>query len=115
MDQIAKWVILHGRGSGHLLLFLTAGGNQVDAAKASGPAGEALGKADAALIRAWTGFAIGRMAPVGHLRPLLAFLDPRLPDFPQVWAAAGTPRHIFAIPPARLMAITRAVPTDFAA
>ncbi len=64
--------------SGAAILFLTAGGNQVDAAKASALAGEPLGKADAALIRAQTGFAIGGVAPVGHLTPIRAWLDPRL-------------------------------------
>ena len=47
------------------MLFITAGGNQVDAGRASALAGEELGKADAALIRAQTGFAIGGVSPVG--------------------------------------------------
>lgn len=115
VDQIAKSIIFRGEDSGHVMLFLTAGGRQVDGARASALAGEALGRADAALIRAETGFAIGGVAPVGHLRPLRAFYDPRLSDFAQVWAAAGTPRHIFAIAPARLLALTGAVPGDFAA
>lgn len=115
VDQIAKSIIFRGEDSGHVMLFLTAGGRQVDGARASALAGEALGRADAALIRAETGFAIGGVAPVGHLRPLRAFYDPRLSDFAQVWAAAGTPRHIFAIAPGRLLALTGAVPGDFAA
>src|SRR5690606_14541258 len=65
VDQIAKSIIFRGEGSGHLVLFLTAGGNRVDAAKASALAGQRLGKADAGLIRAETGFAIGGVAPVG--------------------------------------------------
>lgn len=67
LDQIAKSIIFRGQDSGTAILFLTAGGNQVDAGKASAVAGEALGKADANLIRAQTGFAIGGVAPVGHL------------------------------------------------
>ena len=82
------------------MLFLTAGGNRVDADKAAALAGEPLGKADAALIRAQTGFAIGGVAPVGHLNPIRAFLDPRLTEFDVVWAAAGTPRHVFPMDPA---------------
>ena len=35
LDQIAKSVIFEGKSSGAAILFLTAGGNQVDAAKAS--------------------------------------------------------------------------------
>lgn len=113
VDQIAKSIIFRGEESGHVVLFLTAGGNRVDPAKATKVAGQALGKADAALIRAETGFAIGGVAPVGHLRPVTAWFDPRLSDFDKVWAAAGTPRHIFAIAPDRLLEITGARPADF--
>lgn len=115
LDQIAKSIIFHGMDSGQVLLFLTAGGNRVDPDKAAALAGEPLGRADAALVRARTGFAIGGVAPVGHLTPLRAFLDPRLADFTQVWAAAGTPRHVFAIAPDRLQAVTGAQPGEFVA
>jgi len=93
VDQIAKSIIFRGEESGAAILFVTAGGNQVDTTRASALAGEALGKADAALIRAQTGFAIGGVAPIGHLTAPRAFFDPRLLAFEQVWAAAGTPRH----------------------
>jgi len=113
LDQIAKSIIFRGETSGTAILFLTAGSNQVDAAKASDVAGEALGKADANLIRAQTGFAIGGVAPVGHLNPIRAFLDARLMEFDVVWAAAGTPRHIFPIGPAVLQSLTGAVVAEF--
>lgn len=115
LDQIAKSIIFHGMDSGQVLLFLTAGGNRVDPDKAAALAGEPLGRADAASVRARTGFAIGGVAPVGHLTPLRAFLDPRLADFAQVWAAAGTPRHVFAIAPDRLQAVTGAQLGEFVA
>ncbi|GHE00472.1 YbaK/prolyl-tRNA synthetase associated protein [Defluviimonas sp. 20V17] len=113
IDQIAKSIIFRGETSGHVKLFLTAGGNRVSAAKASAVAGEPLGKADADLIRAQTGFAIGGVAPVGHLTPVTAYLDPRLMDFDLVWAAAGTPRHIFSIAPAALNDLAGAAISDF--
>ena len=113
IDQIAKSIIFRGEDSGTAILFLTAGGNRVCADKATALAGEALGKADAALIRAQTGFAIGGVAPVGHLSPTRAFWDPRLSDFETVWAAAGTPRHVFAIAPATLLELTGAEVADF--
>lgn len=115
IDQIAKSIIFRGEDSGHIVLFLTAGGNRVDAVKAAHVAGQPLGKADAALIRAETGFAIGGVAPVGHLKPVQAWYDPRLSDFDIVWAAAGTPRHIFAIAPQRLLTLTGAQVADFIA
>lgn len=87
----------------------------MDAARAGALAGEVLGRADADTVRQVTGFAIGGVAPLGHLTPLPLWIDPRLMAFPQVWAAAGTPRHIFAIAPADLVRITGAVTADFCA
>ena len=113
VDQIAKSIIFRGEDTGHIVLFLTAGGNRVSPEKASRVAGQRLGKADAELVRAETGFAIGGVAPVGHLVPVPTFLDPRLLDFPQVWGAAGTPRHIFPIAPEVLVRITGASLADF--
>jgi prolyl-tRNA editing enzyme YbaK/EbsC (Cys-tRNA(Pro) deacylase) len=113
LDQIAKSVIFAGADSGQAVLFITAGGGQVDTARASALAGEHLGKADAALIRAQTGFAIGGVAPLGHLTPIRAFFDRRLLDFAHIWAAAGTPRHIFPIEPTVLLQISGAELADF--
>lgn len=115
VDQIAKSIIFRGEESGHVVLFLTAGGNRVDPARATEIAGQPLGKADADLIRAETGFAIGGVAPVGHLRRIQAFVDPRLLEFDLVWAAAGTPRHVFAIAPADLIRVTGAEKAAFTA
>jgi len=115
LDQIVKSILFAGTGSGRLYLFLTAGGNQVDAARASALAGEPLGRADAAQVRAVTGFAIGGVSPLGHLTPSPEFFDPRLLQFPCVWAAAGTPRHIFPIAPQDLLRITGARLAEFTA
>lgn len=113
VDQIAKSIIFRGEGTGHVVLFLTAGGNRVDPTKATAAAGQPLGKANADLIRAETGFAIGGVAPVGHLNRIAAFFDPRLLEFDTVWAAAGTPRHVFAIAPRELLRLTGAELAEF--
>ena len=113
LDQIVKSILFQGQ-SGRLYLFLTAGGNQVDAAKASVLAGEALGRADAATVRMVTGFAIGGVAPIGHLTASPIWIDPLLLTFPTVWAAAGTPRHIFSITPQALRALSGATEAAFA-
>jgi len=115
VDQIAKSIIFRGDISGTAILFLTAGGNQVDAARASDVAGEPLGKADAGLIRVQTGFAIGGVSPFGHLNPITAYMDARLLEFGVIWAAAGTPRHIFAIDPQVVLHVTGARIADFLA
>ena len=115
VDQIAKSIIFRGETTGQIVLFITAGGNRVDPAKAGAAAGQPLGRADADQVRTETGFAIGGVAPVGHLTPVTAFLDPRLLDFDRIWAAAGTPRHIFAIPPQRLLDLSGARIAPFTA
>ena len=114
VDQIAKSIIF-ADSEGRAVLFLTAGGNRVDDAKAAQVAGSPLGKADAALVRSQTGFAIGGVAPIGHVNPIRCWIDPRLMDFDRVWAAAGTPHHVFAIEPEDLARLSGAQTADFTA
>ncbi len=106
VDQIAKSIIFRGENSQQAILFLTSGANRVCPDKASKLAGEPLGKANAELVRAQTGFAIGGVAPIGHLNPIRCFVDPHLCNFETIWAAAGTPRHLFDIAPDVLTAAT---------
>ena len=113
VDQIAKSIIFQGQTTGQALLFITAGGNQVCENKAAALADEPLGRADAALVRAQTGFAIGGVSPLAHKTPIRSFFDPRLMDFPLIWAAAGTPHHVFSLTPARLLEKSAAQHTDF--
>lgn len=115
VDQIAKSIVLRGKDSGKALLFVTAGAQQVDLARASALAGEALGKAEAALIRAQTGFAIGGVAPVGHITPPRAWFDRSLLKFPLVWAAAGTPHHVFSLDTQKMAKLSDAQVSDFVA
>lgn len=115
IDQIAKSIIFAGLSSQQAILFITAGGNLVDKEKAAALANEPLGKADAAFIRETTGFAIGGVSPVGHINPVTVFMDPRLFDFNQIWAAAGTPNHVFSITPDRLQTLCDATLQNFTA
>ena len=113
VDQIVKSVVMRVAGSDEHVLFLTAGSNLVDLARASEVAGKALEKADAASIRAFTGFAIGGVSPLGHLNPIQTFMDPHILTFPTIWAAAGTPHHVFEIAPEPLRVATGATVADF--
>lgn len=113
VDQIAKSIIFRGSVSNNLFLFITAGSNQVAAAKAESLAQEPLSKADAAIIRSQTGFAIGGVSPIGHLNPISTFLDPRLAEFDKIWAAAGTPHHVFRCTPDQLIKFSNPQITDF--
>jgi len=113
VDQIVKSILFRAADSDRHVLFLTAGGNRVSHAKAEAACGHALTRADAASIRAYTGFAIGGVSPLGHLNEVRKFMDPRLLEFPIIWAAAGTPNHVFAIDPALLAEKTGAHVVDF--
>lgn len=114
LDQIGKSIVLRGETSGQVFLFLTAGGNRVDTDRAAALAGEALGRADAQLIRETTGFAIGGVSPLGHARPTPTWMDRRLLDFNEIWCAAGTPRHNFPSDPSTLASAIGAQIADFA-
>lgn len=115
LDQIVKSIIFRETGSDRYVLFLTAGSRRVEVEKAARLVGAALERPDAASVRAVTGFAIGGVSPIGHLTPIRAWFDPRLLDFPVVWAAAGTPHHVFDVAPSRLVEATDATIADFAA
>lgn len=113
LDQIAKSIVFHGIETDRVALFITAGGNQVDPARASALAGEPLVRATADQIRAQTGFAIGGVSPVGLISAVRCWFDPRLLDFDEIWPAAGTPRHVFSIQPRDLLQISGAKLSDF--
>ncbi|WP_375265138.1 YbaK/EbsC family protein [Planktotalea sp.] len=113
VDQIVKSILFIGETSGECILFLTVGGNQVDPDKAAKLAGEPLVKANAAAIRAQTGFAIGGVSPLGHLKTPRAFFDPKLMTFAEIWGAAGTPRHVFSAPPAQIQRFSSAQISEF--
>ncbi|MEL6204706.1 MAG: YbaK/EbsC family protein [Pseudomonadota bacterium] len=99
VDRIAKSILFLGDNTNAVFLFVTAGTNSVEPERAAAIAGEPLLRPDAATVRARTGFAIGGVSPLGHLCDITAFFDPRLMDFQTVWAAAGTPRHVFEAEP----------------
>jgi prolyl-tRNA editing enzyme YbaK/EbsC (Cys-tRNA(Pro) deacylase) len=86
------------------VLVLTAGGNRVDVVKVGRQREAAtVRKADAEEVRAATGYAIGGTPPFGHARSLPVLVDRHLTGFEVVWAAAGTPRHVFPIAPVDLV------------
>ena len=113
IDQIAKSIIFQGAETGRIYLFVTAGGRMVDGGKAAALAGEPLTRADAQAVRETTGFAIGGVAPLGHLSPVPCFFDARLCDFAEIWAAAGTPRNVFPADPQDLKRVLGVEPSDF--
>ena len=113
LDQIAKSIVVEGERSGKLALFVTAGGNRVSPGRVAALLGEPAHPAAGARVREVTGFAIGGVAPVGHQTPIETWFDPRLAEFDIVWAAAGTPRHVFGIAPEDLRRLCGATAADF--
>ena len=114
LDQIVKSMIFIGSRTRRTHLFLTAGGRRVDQDKAEAVVGEPLLRADATAVRERTGFAIGGVSPVGLTGEATVWIDPRVMEFDEVWAAAGTPRHVFPVAPGDLVRMTGAAEADFA-
>jgi len=106
--QIVKSLVFQGEASGKLFLFLVSGVNQLDLASAAALAGEALKRADPRHVRDETGFAIGGVAPIGHLIAIPAFADETLLVYDRVWAAAGAHDAVFAAEPKALIEAAKA-------
>ncbi|MFN8519322.1 MAG: YbaK/EbsC family protein [Chloroflexota bacterium] len=88
---------------------LVSGSNRVDIARLAAVTGlSGLRRANAQEASEATGFTIGGIPPFGHVRPLRVVMDPDLGRFPVVWAAAGTPNAVFAVPPASLRTLANA-------
>ncbi len=66
-------------------------------------------------MRARTGFAIGGVAPIGHLESPRILMDRDLMEHPVVWAAAGAPDAVFPVAPAELARATGAEAVALAA
>jgi prolyl-tRNA editing enzyme YbaK/EbsC (Cys-tRNA(Pro) deacylase) len=91
---------------GELVMALVAGTNRLDEAKlAAALGGTTVGRADADAVKAAAGYAIGGVPPFGHATPMRTVVDEDLLVLPEVWAAAGTPRHVFPILPADLLRV----------
>jgi prolyl-tRNA editing enzyme YbaK/EbsC (Cys-tRNA(Pro) deacylase) len=104
--QIAKSIVF--RAGERAAVVITSGANRVNPALAGAALGVQLGRADAEWVRETTGFAIGGVAPVGHLAPPLILLDEDLLALNPIWAAAGSPSHVFRTSAAELLRITGA-------
>jgi len=89
------------------LLVLTSGRHRVDTHALAVVLGKAhIGRATPDQVRAATGQAIGGVAPLGHPQPLETVVDVALADYPQVWAAGGTPHTVFPTTFGELVRIT---------
>jgi Cys-tRNA(Pro) deacylase len=112
--QIVKSLIF--TVDGDPVVAMVSGPNRLDEAKlAAALGGTEVGRADADLVRAATGYPIGGVPPFGHATELRAVVDRDLLAHQEVWAAGGTPRHVFALTPADLVRAAGADVADLAA
>ena len=100
--QIVKSLVFDNEADGKLILCLTSGINQVDIAYLSDAYGISLKRCDTRRVRDETGFAIGGVAPIGHINPITVLMDETLLGFDYVWAAAGRPDSVFKVDPRAL-------------
>lgn len=108
--QIAKSIVF--RAGTRAVLVIASGANRVDMAKVASAIGQPVKRADGNWVRDATGFAIGGVSPVGHVAPPILLLDADLMALDPVWAAAGSPQHVFRTTPAELRRITAALVAD---
>lgn len=99
VGQIVKSLVFAGVDSDKPYLLLVSGRNRVNEAGMVAHLGERLKRMDADRVSAVTGFAIGGVPPFGHEAQLATYMDGDLLQYDVVWAAAGTPRAVFAVDP----------------
>lgn len=111
VGQIAKSIIFRRQPDDRAVLVITSGDRRVDETKVEAVVcapGQRLGRADAAFVKAQTGFSIGGVPPLAHATASLTLVDRELLRFDEIWAAAGHPHAVFMLSPAQLLAMTGA-------
>ncbi|WP_328538282.1 YbaK/EbsC family protein [Streptomyces sp. NBC_00344] len=111
LSAIVKSLIFEADGVPVLVLMDGSSRVDVDLVRAVLGA-EKVTRADAALVRETTGYAIGGVPPFGHRTRTRVVADRGLLRHPVVWAAAGTPHTVFALEPKSLVAYAGATPAD---
>ena len=94
---------------GQPILILVAGDRHVDSKAIRhifGVSKRQVRIADPETVEACTGYAVGGVPPLGHPRPLPTLIDRSLSRYETVYAAAGTPETLFAIPYETLVEVT---------
>ncbi len=97
VGQIVKSLVFRGVQSGQAVLILASGSNRVNEALVAASLGEPIERASPEFVREQTGFAIGGVPPIGHVKPLRTLIDEDLLKHAELWAAAGTPNAVFAL------------------
>jgi prolyl-tRNA editing enzyme YbaK/EbsC (Cys-tRNA(Pro) deacylase) len=107
VGQIAKSLIFRS-SSGQSVLIIASGANRVDERAVAAIVGEDVKRSTADFVRDTTGFAIGGVPPFAHRNyPQAVLIDADLMQYPEIWAAAGTPHAVVRLTPAQLITVCR--------
>ena len=106
VGQIVKSLVFKGKKSQKPILVVASGSNRVNEKKISGMVSEPVKMAHADFVKQKTGFAIGGVAPLGHVEKLKTFIDEDLFKYDDIWAAAGNPHALFKLTPDNLLEMT---------
>lgn len=107
LGQVVKSIVFRRLSDDAAVLVIASGDRRVDERKVAALVGP-VGRADAAFVRARTGFAIGGVPPLAHATAPVALIDRELLRFEEVWAAAGHPHAVFRLRPQDLEPLTGA-------
>lgn len=102
--EIAKSLVF--RSGDRPILAIASGANRVDPDRIAAALNRTVTAADGRWVREVSGFAIGGVAPVGHLTPPVVLIDRDLLDLDPIWAAAGSPSHVFRTSTPELLQIS---------
>jgi prolyl-tRNA editing enzyme YbaK/EbsC (Cys-tRNA(Pro) deacylase) len=106
--QIVKSLVFVNAEDDTLVLLLVSGGHNADLRLIRETHGLKLERCDGRRVRDETGFAIGGVAPVGHVKPVPVYFDEALLAYDTVWAAAGRPDSVFRVDSRELARVTTA-------
>ncbi|KGF66912.1 membrane protein [Hoeflea sp. BAL378] len=108
VSQIVKSLVFENSATGQLNLMLVSGAHNADMDYISATYNLSFTRCDARRVRDETGFAIGGVAPIGHLKPIAVYMDRMLLSHGEVWAAAGRPDSVFRVDPQALASAIQA-------
>ena len=114
VGQIAKSIVFRRKCDDAAVLVIASGDRRVDEKKVAALIGQGggLGRADADFVKSRTGYSIGGVSPIAHVRAPVTLIDRELFRFDEIWAAAGHPHGVFKLRPQDLERLTGAPVAD---
>lgn len=109
VGQIVKSLAFENLDDSTITILLVSGRHNADLAFIENNHELRLGRCDGRRVRNETGFAIGGVAPIGHLIDVPIYMDEALLDYDYVWAAAGRPDSVFKVRAADLVHVINAI------